>query len=281
MRFVAGSKPRWRPDPSTTEIPFRDDDALDNVRQFEAWLYAKEWNKSDRPVEDVWSPSRDDHVYVVNAFYQTNANTIVIPTGILQPPYVLEETAATSSLRRRIYNIAYLGTLVGHEMFHAFDLDGFQVDAHGQYREAWYKAEKEWYQLRRPALLATYQSVARRQNYKVDKWNDDTLSENLADLYGLYLCEELLERRLDDWKVEGEAARKAAFRQFYEDYASQWRSTLRVSDMNHVLYHNEHILPQMRVNVTLALSKRFREVYDIQPGEGMYYPMDENKNIFV
>ena len=279
MRLVPGSKPRWTPDPTSSELPFGDN-ALDNIRRYAAWLYAVEWNKGDRPIEDddVWNPSRDDHVYVVNAFYKSNANTIVLPTGILQPPYVLEEGggsgagagAGATTLRKRIYNVAYLGTLIGHEMFHAFDLDGFQMDAHGQYRKDWYKAEKEWYRLRRPALLATYKAIAKRQNYKVDQWNDDTLSENLADLYGLFLTEDLLERKLDEWKVTGEAARKAAFRQFFEDYAKQWRSTLRVRNMNRLLYHNEHILPQMRVNVTLSLSKRFREVYGIQPGEGMY-----------
>jgi putative endopeptidase len=286
MHFVPGSKPRWSHDPTSSEVPFGDN-ALDNLHLYAAWLYAVEWNKGDRPVEDkdIWSPSRDDHVYVVNAFYQSKANTIVLPTGILQPPYVLEEGEGQgqgqgveqTTLRKRIYNVAYLGTLIGHEMFHAFDLDGFQLDAHGQYREAWYKAEKEWYHLRRPALLATYKSIAKRQHYNVDKWNDDTLSENLADLYGLFLTEDLLERKLDEWKVTGEAARKAAFRQFFEDYATQWRSTLRVGNMNRVLYHNEHILPQMRVNVTLSLSKRFREVYGIQPGEGMYYKKDASE----
>lgn len=57
---------------------------------------------------------RDWNVYDVNAFYELESNTVVVPNAFLG--FYVE--GATSA------NMATLGTSIGHEMAHAFDHDG-------------------------------------------------------------------------------------------------------------------------------------------------------------
>ncbi|KAL1469245.1 hypothetical protein MTO96_004955 [Rhipicephalus appendiculatus] len=67
---------------------------------------------------------------VVNAFYSPSTNEMVFPSGILQGVFYGE------GLPRSI-NFGAIGTVVGHEMTHAFDDTGSQFDAHGALKQWW------------------------------------------------------------------------------------------------------------------------------------------------
>jgi hypothetical protein len=64
---------------------------------------------------------RDWNVYDVNAFYELETNTVVVPNAFLG--FYVEGNGAA--------NMATLGSSVGHEMAHAFDHDGVFYDADG------------------------------------------------------------------------------------------------------------------------------------------------------
>lgn len=95
MHFIVGSPPNW-----PVKEPNWSTDATDNYvnwARLNATTIMRDWN-----------------VYDVNAFYELETNTVVVPNAFLGF-YVEGDDAA---------NMATLGTSIGHEMAHAFDHDG-------------------------------------------------------------------------------------------------------------------------------------------------------------
>ncbi|KAH6943094.1 hypothetical protein HPB50_015998 [Hyalomma asiaticum] len=66
----------------------------------------------------------------VNALYDRALNAMVVPAGIMRPPY-LDGDAWTA------FNYAGLGAVVGHEIMHGFDSRGVKRDARGTLRDWW------------------------------------------------------------------------------------------------------------------------------------------------
>jgi putative endopeptidase len=66
----------------------------------------------------------------VNAFYSAGRNEIVFPAGILQPPFF--DAKADDAA-----NYGGIGSVIGHEISHAFDDQGSRFDGEGNLRNWW------------------------------------------------------------------------------------------------------------------------------------------------
>lgn len=116
------------------------------------------------------------HITDVNAYYSISKNTIIVPAGILFDPFF--ELSNEDS-----FNYGSLGSIIGHELIHGFDLIGRYYDERGKPKELWdYRIESE------------FMSKARcfKDQYKEYKIDEDTnlngnltLNENIADVHGL------------------------------------------------------------------------------------------------
>ena len=111
-----------------------------------------------------------------NAYYTTSANKIVIPAAILQVPFFNPRWVDAM-------NYGAIGTVIGHEITHAFDVAGSQFDAAGQLVNWWDESTRQHFTKRTTCMLNQY------GNYRVgDGLNingEMTLSENIADNGGL------------------------------------------------------------------------------------------------
>ena len=66
----------------------------------------------------------DDGAFEVNAYYYPDKNQLVIPGGMLRPPFF--------DLGRSVaWNYGGIGAAIGHEITHAFDDDGRNYDVYG------------------------------------------------------------------------------------------------------------------------------------------------------
>ncbi|RKP23650.1 hypothetical protein SYNPS1DRAFT_5426, partial [Syncephalis pseudoplumigaleata] len=68
----------------------------------------------------------------VNMYYSRFDNAIVVPAGILQPPFYSHDHPS-------YYNYGSLGMFIAHELSHAFDDRGRKFDATGQLHDWWTK----------------------------------------------------------------------------------------------------------------------------------------------
>ena len=74
----------------------------------------------------------------VNAYYTAGTNEIVLPAAIFQPP--LFDAEADDAV-----NYGAAGSLIGHEIGHAFDDRGRRYDGAGAVRDWWTPADADRY----------------------------------------------------------------------------------------------------------------------------------------
>ena len=200
--------------------------------------------------------------YVVNAFYYPIKNGIFIPLGYIQSPFVdLNEKGLE-------YNLANVGFTIAHELSHALDNIGGKYDANGVLKDWWMDSDKIKYEALQKDVLSQYNEFAKRDGIKYN--SELSLSEDLADISGLAICEEYLR----DYQEVNELiapVKYLRFREFYAYFAYQMRQKIPKSALETQLLTNPHPPDVFRTNVPLSRSEIFRASYNVKKGDGMWW----------
>lgn len=80
------------------------------------------------------------HIY--NAYYDHMMNSINFPAAILQPPFFDEKAS-------RAENIGGIGSIIAHEITHAFDDNGSLFDDKRVFRDWWSEEDRKGFDERR------------------------------------------------------------------------------------------------------------------------------------
>ena len=181
-------------------------------------------------------------------YYPTD-NSINIPVAVMFAPYF-----AVGQTDEQ--NLGALGTIVGHEITHAFDDLGHQYDQNGDFRNWWSKADETAFEQRAQKVADYY------TNYRTPGIMQQdgvyTLGENIADLGAVHCLTEIVRQR-------GLSADK-----FFAAYANSWASVSNAMSDALVSGMDEHASDKVRVNAVLASNPLFYETYQIKSGDGMY-----------
>ncbi|MBQ6213264.1 MAG: M13 family peptidase, partial [Ruminococcus sp.] len=181
-------------------------------------------------------------------------NCINITVAIMQKPMFDPEGD-------NAVNLGALGSVVGHEIGHAFDSNCINYNADGIYDPSWLNdADLKVLKERADVLSDYYSKFTIMEVYHVD--GELTNGENYADLSGI----ECVTNLVDD---------EEELKKLFKSYAESW-STLAVdSDAISTLKLDSHSPAKVRVNAVLASNKKFNEVYDLKEGDGMYIAPEE------
>lgn len=200
-----------------------------------------------------------DAPQTVNAYYSPMSNTITILAGILQSPIYSIDADAEA-------NAGGIGTVIAHEITHAFDNNGSQFDADGNFGISW------WQESDRQKFEELAQKVVEYYNkYEINGYNINgklTLSENIADL-GAVSCitEYALNKGYDLSKV-------------YTSYGKMWATKkTEASEINAIL-NDVHSPAKVRVNAVLSAMDKFYEVFNVNSSNGMYKAPEERPSIW-
>jgi len=137
--------------------------------------YMGYWNDATLVSRTPYDWSNVSSVHV-NAYYDAQRNEMVIPAGILEPPFFSLET------RSNIYNYARIGTIIGHEMVHAIDDYGRRFDVKGNQRDWWSVEDDRLYRTQKKSVIRHYASLGMNGAL--------TFDENFADIVGCRLAYE-------------------------------------------------------------------------------------------
>jgi putative endopeptidase len=177
---------RWR-DYSALEM--RSDDLVGDVQASRKFDWLRQVNRLNSPVDrDEWDMSPQ----TVNASYDTNLNEIVLPAGILQPPYF--DPAADPPV-----NYGMIGTVVGHELIHGFDDEGRKYDGAGALSNWWTKADARQFNARAAELGRQFDAYQPSPGVHVR--GDLTMGENIADLGGALVALDAYHLSLGDTRA--------------------------------------------------------------------------------
>ncbi|MBQ8962564.1 MAG: M13 family metallopeptidase [Clostridia bacterium] len=186
----------------------------------------------------------------VNAFYNPQNNSINIMAGILSGEIYNEDMSYEQKL-------GAIGTVIGHEISHAFDTNGSQFDKDGAISNWWTDEDYAAFQARAAKLAAWYDGFIPWDgaNYS----GQQVQTEAIADMGGMK-CLLAIAAQQDNFDYDA----------FFRQYATVWRMQGLPAYLVTLVAQDTHPMRYLRVNATLAQFDEFIDFYGIQPGDGMY-----------
>jgi putative endopeptidase len=253
-RVMVGAPPRWR-DYSGLEIGRGGFYA--NVKAAAAFETRRQLAKFGRPFDrDEWL--RTPHE--VNAYNQPSANQLVFLAGILQPPYF--DPAMDDAV-----NFGAICAVIGHEITHGFDDQGRQYDAKGNLADWWTPEDAAEFKARALKLVQQYNSYHVLPGVAIN--GQLTLGENIADLGGVAIAYEALQRSLrgkERKKIDGFTEEQ----RFFLSWSQMWRTKTRDERLKTDVQSAVHSPGQFRAIGPLVNVPEFFEAFGIKEGDAMW-----------
>ncbi|DBA02082.1 TPA: hypothetical protein N0F65_011149 [Lagenidium giganteum] len=163
---------------SKVDCNLRADSLVANIRCIRHVQFRNDLEKVGQPVDkDEWILTALD----ANAKYRMLQNELVLPMGMFQPPFFHPSFSMAE-------NFGGIGTIVGHELTHAFDSHGRLFDAYGRMKPWWTGGAAKQFKARTLCLQTQYSSfVVKGEDGDVIGAVDGkrTITEDIADNGGL------------------------------------------------------------------------------------------------
>ncbi|KAL3283408.1 hypothetical protein HHI36_006553 [Cryptolaemus montrouzieri] len=225
-----------------------------------------EWNRLlHRLLEQV---RRDDwretsEPTTINAFYYLLENSMILPAAILQGIFFNKN-------RPGYLNYGAIGSIVGHEIVHAFDDQGSQFDKDGNLRNWWEEETKEAFVEKTKCFIQKFNNmrvIEIGQNVSGER----TLGENIADNGGTkqaYLAyEEWVKNNGEEYKLPG--LKYTPKQLFWIAGAQNWCSKERLDSLKHKVAVDSHAPDKYRVNGNYENIDFFAKDFSCTPGSKM------------
>jgi putative endopeptidase len=250
-------------------VEIRRDDYLGNVRRAAVFEDHRERIRLGRPVDKTeWHMTPE----TVNAYFNPSQNEIVFPAGILQPPFfdVTMDDAV---------NYGGIGAVIGHEITHGYDDQGRKYDADGNLNDWWQDADAKAFDARAQKVVDEYNAFEPLPGLNVN--GKLTLGENLADLGGVTIAYDALQRALakdpsQRKKIDGFTPEQ----RFFISFAQIWRTNIREAEQRRLATVDPHSPGQFRAVGPLIHLQLFYDAFDIKTGEPAYRPPDQRTKIW-
>ncbi|OUM59231.1 hypothetical protein PIROE2DRAFT_15296 [Piromyces sp. E2] len=203
---------------------------------------------------------------MLNAAYASIFNSITITSGILHSPFFSYGVPD-------YINYGSMGSVVGHELTHAFDNSGRNYDMNGNINDWWTKNDADEYNEKTTCFAKQYSEFFVEDNEGKKHYVDGniTLNENIADNGGIH-------RAFESWQLslmEDPETVKKAIQQlpgltkytpeqlFFISYGQVWcENVLNTKDMLSLHFSDEHAPGFARVNGVISNSKLFAKTFN-------------------
>lgn len=186
----------------------------------------------------------------VNAFYSANENSIIIPGGLIQGHFYNSNGSVEE-------NLGGIGTIIGHEISHAFDNTGALYDADGNLNNWWSPDDYKQFKEKALKIAQFYSFIEALPGERIDGYR--TVGENIADIGGMSCLIDILS-----------TMKNPNYKTFFESYAVTWRQISTKQYDEYVLLLDDHSPNKFRVNAVLAQFQKFYDTYGITENNGMY-----------
>ncbi len=176
-----GYPDKWR---SYKGLIIRPDDYFGNIVRASLYEHKRAMRRLAKPVD-----RKEWFMYpqTVNAYCSFGLNDVVFPAAILQPPFF--STKADDAI-----NYGAIGSVIGHEITHAFDDQGSKFDGKGNRKTWWTKQDNARFTKKAKVLVKQCNEYQVTGGIKVN--GQLTLGENIADLGGASIAFDAYQLRL-------------------------------------------------------------------------------------
>jgi len=230
IELKVGYPDRWR---DYHGLEFRPDDLMGNIMRARAFENRYRMDRLLEPRDlGQWLITPQ----TVNAYYSPVQHDVVVPAGILQPPYfdARNDDAA---------NYGAIGAVIGHEVSHAIDLSDFKDGMR--------------------ALTLQAHSFEPLPGLRMNAFF--TEAETLADLSGLAIAHRAYRRSL-----RGKPVPEGGDQRFFTAWARIWRVQSRPEYVRSQIRVGRYPPWEFRANGMVQHLDAFHEVFAVKPGDGLY-----------
>ena len=205
-----------------------------------------EYSKLDKPTEpENWQMPG----HMVNACYDPFVNDITFPAAILQAPfYALKQT--------RSENLGGIGSVIGHEISHAFDSNGAKCDENGNINDWWTEDDFARFDFKVQAMIKQFDGI----ELPWGKVNGAFIvSENMADNGGMAVTLEIMS------KTEG-----ASYEEYFSNWAKIWCQKAKPEFLALLLSVDVHGPCILRTNMPPRNFKEWYDTFHVTDADQMY-----------
>lgn len=238
-------------------VVIKADDYFGNIARVHTYAHKKTLRKLVKKVDrnEWFMPPQ-----MVNAYCSQTLNDIAFPAAILQWPFF--DPKADDAL-----NYAAIGSVIGHEMTHAFDDNGAKFDLNGNMKNWWTSGDKKKFEAK--GKLVVTQADAYEVQPGVHMSGQLTLGENIADLGGLVIGWDAYQKRL------AKIGRKvidglSPEQRFFLAFAQMERAVYRPEILKMRALTDPHAAAPFRINMPVANFDPFYEVFNVKKGDKLW-----------
>ena len=236
-----------------------------NARQF---AVNRDIAKIGKPVDrSEWGMTPQ----TINAYYSPNMNEIVFPAAILQPPFFFMDADDA-------VNYGAIGMVIAHEMTHGFDDQGRQYDKEGNLHDWWQTDDSKNFEAKTKILVDQYDNYKMLDSLHVD--GKLTLGENIADLGGMNVAYNGLQKALEGKNKEEKIDGFTPDQRFFLSYAQVWRANIRSEETMRRLKEDVHSPGEARVNGIVYNIPAFYSAFNIKPTDSRYIAPENRADIW-
>ena len=192
--------------------------------------------------------------HMVNACYDPFVNDITFPAAILQAPfYSLSQT--------RSQNLGGIGSVIGHEISHAFDSNGAKCDENGNINNWWTEDDFKRFDAKVQDMIAQFDGI----ELPWGKVNGAFIvSENMADNGGMSVTLDIMSR------TEG-----ASYEEYFTNWARVWCQKAKPEYSQLLLSVDVHGPCILRANSPPRNFKEWYDTFGVTDADKMYIAPDK------
>ncbi len=249
MKINAVYPDKWRDD-SMYSITSKEDGGTYHgaILEYNKAFQEEELSKINKEVDkELWTVN----ILLTNAYYDPQDNSINIIPG-----FFCDATYRSDMTVEEKYGA--LGAVIGHEISHAFDINGAQYDENGNFANWWTEEDLDTFRKRGEKLAKFYDNVVTIDE-DTPYHGQMVQSESIADMAGIK-CMLKMAEKIDDFDYD----------RFFRAFAYLHADVGTLLSVQNRIVSNVHPLSYLRCNVTIQQFDEFLETYDIKQGDGMY-----------
>ena len=204
------------------------------------------FSKLDKPTEpENWAMPG----HMVNACYDPFVNDITFPAAILQAPFY-------SLKQSRSENLGGIGSVIGHEISHAFDSNGAKCDENGNINNWWTDDDFQRFDAKVTEMIEQFDGI----ELPWGKVNGAFIvSENMADNGGVAVTLDIMSR------TEG-----ASYEEYFYNWAKIWCQKAKPEYAALLLSVDVHGPCILRTNMPPRNFEEWYTTFDVKETDKMY-----------
>lgn len=249
------------------KLIINDDSYVNNILSCKKFNFEYEINEIDKKVnKKKWYMGPQ----IINAYYNPNFNEIVFPASILQSPFF----SINQSIEQ---NYGGIGTIIGHEIIHAFDDQGSHYDYRGNLNNWWDKNDRKKFLQEAEKMRIQYDNYKLYDMYVNGKL---TLGENIADYGGVKIALLAMISKYPKLKNKTKKNIKNSrdlnyIQKFFISWANNWRCLERKESIIQQMKSDPHSPNILRVNGTLSILEEFHRYFSVNENDSLFIPKNK------